>query len=116
MQAFSTFSSLLRIMVTYELLTVQSQRLELVCDAYPETFEEVVPSKPLEESVFSGPTPHPNKVPNLFVQQKLKSMLPMACYTAVGGSWLIGGCALSCECAISLRNTSSSSRRSDYTL
>ena len=40
------------------------------------------PSRLLGESVFSGPTPHPNEVLNLFVQQKLTSALPMAYYMA----------------------------------
>ena len=70
MPDFVTFSSLLRITTKYELPTVRSQLLELVRDAYPETFEGLVPSKALGENVFSGPTPHPNEVLNLFVQQK----------------------------------------------
>ena len=61
---------------------VRSQSLEAVRDAYPETFEGLTPSKPLGEIVFSGPTPHPNAVLNLFVQQKLTSALPMAYYMA----------------------------------
>jgi hypothetical protein len=61
---------------------VQSQLLEVVCDAYPETFEGLTPSKPLGENIFSGPTPHPNAVLKLFVQQKLTSALPMAYYMA----------------------------------
>ena len=60
--------------------TVRSQLLEVVRDAYPETFEGLSPSKPLGESVFSGPTPHPNEVLNLLVQQDLTSALPMAYY------------------------------------
>ena len=82
MPDFATFSSLLRITMKYELPTVRSQLLELVRDAYPETFEGLVPSKPLGENVFSGPAPHPNEVLNLFVQQKLASTLPMAYYMA----------------------------------
>jgi hypothetical protein len=62
--------------------TVRSQLLEAVRDAYPETFEGLTPSRPLGESVFSGPTPHPNAVLNLFVQQKVTSALPMAYYMA----------------------------------
>jgi hypothetical protein len=79
---FATFSSLLRMTTKYEMPTVRSQLLEVVRDAYPETFEGLTPSKPLGESVFSGPTPHPNVVLNLFVQQKLTSALPMAYYMA----------------------------------
>lgn len=78
MPDFPTFSSLLRITVKYGQLTVQSQLLELVRDAYPETFEGLIPSKPLGERFFSGPTAHPNEVLNLLVQQKLRSTLPMA--------------------------------------
>ena len=79
---FATFSSLLKITTKYEMPTVRSQLLEVVRDAYPETFERFTPSKPLGESAFSGPTPHPNAVLNLFVQQKLTSALPMAYYIA----------------------------------
>jgi hypothetical protein len=80
---FVTFSSLLRITTKYEMPTIRSQLLEVIRDAYPETFEGLTPSKPLGESVFSAPTPHPNAVLNLFVQQKLTSALPMAYYMAV---------------------------------
>ena len=62
--------------------TVRSQLLGVVRDAYPETFEGLAPTKQIGESVFSGPTPHPNEVPSLFVQQKLTSALPMAYYMA----------------------------------
>ncbi|KAF9646046.1 hypothetical protein BDM02DRAFT_3189170 [Thelephora ganbajun] len=79
---FTTFSSLLRITTKYEMPTVQSQLLEVVRDAYPENFEGLDPSKALGESVFGGQTPHPNAVLNLFVQQKLTSVLPMAYYMA----------------------------------
>lgn len=79
---FTTFSSLLRITTKYEMPAVRSQILRVVRDAYPETFEGLAPSKPLGESVFSGSTPHPNEVLNLFVQQKLASALPMAYYMA----------------------------------
>ena len=61
---------------------VRSQLLDIIHGAYPETFEGLDPSKALGESVFSGPTPHPNAVLNLFVQQKLTSALPMAYYMA----------------------------------
>ena len=76
----------------YEMPAVRSQLLEVVRDAYPETFEGLAPSKPLGESVFSGRTPHPNEVLNLFVQQNLTSMLPMTYYMAVrsGPNSLVG--------------------------
>ena len=80
---FTTFSSLLRITTKYEMPAVRSQLLDVVRDAYPETFEGLGPSKTLGESVFGGPTPHPNAVLNLFVQQRLTSALPMAYYMAV---------------------------------
>ena len=83
MPDFATFSSLLRITAKYEMPTVRSQLLEVVRDAYPENFEGLAPSKPLGENVFSGPTPHPNAVLKIFVQQKLVSALPMAYYMAV---------------------------------
>ena len=61
---------------------VRSQILEVARDAYPEAFEGLGPSKPLGERVFSGPTPHPNEVLNLFDQQKLTAALPIAYYMA----------------------------------
>jgi len=61
---------------------IRSQVLDVVRGAYPGTFEGLGPSKPLGESIFSGPTPHPNEVLNLFVQQKLTTALPMAYYMA----------------------------------
>jgi hypothetical protein len=89
---FATFSSLLRITAKYEMPAVRSQLLDAIRDAYPETFEGLSPSKPLGESVFSRPTPHPNVVLDLFVQQKLISALPMAYYMAAkrGVSSLMG--------------------------
>ena len=71
---------------------IRSQILEVVRDAYPETFEGLSPSKLLGERVFSGRTPHPNEVLNFFVQQGLTSALPMAYYMATrrGPDSLIG--------------------------
>lgn len=80
---FNTFSSLLRITAKYKMQAVRPRLLEVVRDAYPETFEDVTPTKPLGENAFSGPTPHPNEVLNLFIQQNLTSALPMAYYMAV---------------------------------
>ena len=90
---FSTFSSLLRITAKYEMPAIRSQILEVVRDAYPETFEGLSPSKPLGERVFSGRAPHPNEVLNLFVQQDLATALPMAYYMATrkGPKSLMGG-------------------------
>ncbi|KAF9783248.1 hypothetical protein BJ322DRAFT_1212047 [Thelephora terrestris] len=79
---FNTFSSLLRITAKYEMPAVRPQLIEVVRDAYPETFEGVTPTKSIGERVFSGPTPHPNEVLNLFVQQGLTSALPVAYYMA----------------------------------
>jgi len=79
---FATFSSLLRITAKYEMPTIQSQLLEVVRSAYPQNFEGLTPSKPLGEGVFSGPTPHPNEVLNLFIHQELTSALSMAYYMA----------------------------------
>ena len=63
---------------------VRPQLIKVVRNAYPETSEGVKPTKSLGENVFSGRTPHPNEVLNLFVQQKLTSALPMAYYMAAG--------------------------------
>ena len=82
MPDFVTFSSLLRITAKYELPGVRSRLLKVVRDAYPEDFEGLIPSKRLGERVFSGRTPHPNEVLNLFVQQEITSALPMAYYMA----------------------------------
>ena len=91
---FTTFSSLLRMTAKYEMPAVRSQLLEVTRDAYPATLKSVNPSKTHGESVFSGPTPHPNAVLNLFVQQRLMSALPMAYYMAVrrGPDSLMDGC------------------------
>ena len=80
---FATFSSLLRITAKYEMPVVRSQLLKVVRDARPETFEGLTPSKQTGENVFSGPTPHPNAILNLFLQQKTTSALPMAYYMTV---------------------------------
>ena len=61
---------------------VRSRLLDVVRDAYPETFEGITPTKPLGEKAFNGLSPHPNEVLNLFIQQKLTSALPMAYYMA----------------------------------
>jgi hypothetical protein len=92
MPDFTTFSSLLRVTAKYEMPAIRSQLLVAVRDGYPETFEGLVSSKPLGEGVFGGPTPHPNEVLNLFVQQKLTSALPMAYYMATrrGPNSLVG--------------------------
>ena len=82
MPDFNTFSSLLRITTKYEMPAVRSRILDVVRDAYPDIFEGLAPSKQIGEEVFTGPTPHPNEVLNLFVQQKVKSALPMAYYMA----------------------------------
>ena len=79
---FNTFSSLLRITAKYEMPAIRSHLIEVVRDAYPETFEGVTLTNALGENVFGGPAPHPNEVLNLFVQQKLTSALPMAYYMA----------------------------------
>jgi hypothetical protein len=79
---FTTFSSLLRVSINYEMPNIQAQLLEIIHDAYPESFEGLEPSKTLGESVFSGPKPHPNAVLNLFVQQNVTSALPLAYYMA----------------------------------
>ena len=79
---FTTFSSLLRMTAKYEMPAVQSKLLDIVRNAYPETFEGLDSSKALGESVFCGPAPHPNAVLNLFIQQELRFALPMAYYMA----------------------------------
>ena len=76
------FSSLLRVTAKYEMPAVRSHLLKAVRDAYPENLEGVTATKPLGETVFSGPSPHPNEVLNLFIRQKLTSALPMAYYMA----------------------------------
>ena len=55
----------------------QAQLLEVVRGAYPENFERLAFSKPLGKSVFSGSTPHPSAILNLFNQQKLTPALPV---------------------------------------
>ena len=62
--------------------SVRSRLVKAVSYAYPETSKGVIPVGPLGEKVFRGPTPHPNEVLNLFIQQQLSSALPMAYYMA----------------------------------
>ena len=80
---FKTFSSLLRMTAKYEMPAVRSQLLEIIRDAYPETFGALTPTKLLGEAIFPGPGPHPNEVLGLFVQQEFTPALPMAYYMAV---------------------------------
>ena len=61
---------------------LRAQLLETIHGAYPEDFKGLDPSKALGENVFDAPKPHPNAVLNFFVQQKVKSALPMAYYMA----------------------------------
>ena len=61
---------------------IRSQVLEVIREAYPETGDAVTPTEPLGENLFIGPTPHPNEVLNLLIQQKVTSALPMAYYMA----------------------------------
>ena len=79
---FSTFSSLLRVSASYEMPKLRARLLENIRGAYPESFEGLDPSKTLGENMFDAPKPHPNAALNLFVQQKVKSALPMAYYMA----------------------------------
>ena len=61
---------------------MQPRLLEVIRDAYPDTFDKVKPTKPLGEATFSGQTPHPNEVLNFFIQQKATIALPVAYYMA----------------------------------
>ena len=61
---------------------LRAQILDIICDAYPENFEGLDPSKVLGENVFTGSKPHPNAVLNLFIKQNVTSALPMAYYMA----------------------------------
>jgi len=70
-------------MTKHEMPTLRSQLSKVIRSAYPGTLEELTSSKALGEYVFTGPTPHPNEVLKLFVQQNLTSALPMAYYMAV---------------------------------
>jgi hypothetical protein len=79
---FTTFSSLLRVSTNYEMPNIRAQLLEIIYNAYPESFEGLDPSVTLGEGAFDGPEPHPNAVLNLFVQQNIRSALPMAYYMA----------------------------------
>ena len=79
---FSTFSSLLRVSSHYEMTNLRARLLQTICQAYPKDFEGLDPSKALGENIFEEPKPHPNAVLNLFVQQKVTSALPVACYMA----------------------------------
>ena len=55
-------------MAGYEMPGVRYRILEVVRNTYPETFEGLGPSMPVQESAFSGPTSRLDEVLNLFVQ------------------------------------------------
>ena len=61
---------------------LRARLLETIRNAYPETFEDLNPSKALEESVSNEPKPQLNALLNCFIQQKGRSALPVACHMA----------------------------------
>ena len=61
---------------------LRARSLEIIHNAYPETFGRSDPSKAVGEDVFDGPKPHPNTVLNFFIQQTITSALPIAYYRA----------------------------------
>ena len=75
-------SPLLRILVKYELPSVRSQLLEVVRDAYPETFEGLLHLSRSRRASLADQL-LTRTVLDLFVQQKFRSALPMTYYMGI---------------------------------
>jgi len=83
---FTVFASLLRMATKYDLSNVRDQLIKDIKGAYPTKREAYEAGEVLGEDVFGSPTPHPNAVLNLFLEQSVRIALPFAFYRAsVGG-------------------------------
>ena len=79
---FTNFASLLRMTTKYGFPDVREGLIQDLKGAYPTRWEEFEAAKVLGEGVFGSPTPHPNAVLNLFLEQRIKFALPFAAYRA----------------------------------
>ena len=70
----------------YGFSDVREQLVGGFSGAYPTKWEVFEAAGTLGEDVFGSPTPHPNAVLNLFLEQSIKSVPPFATYRAsLGG-------------------------------
>ena len=72
--------SLLRMTTKYDFSDVREQLVGGFSGAYPTKWEVFEAAGILGEDVFGSPTPHPNAVLNLFLEQSIKSVSPFAAY------------------------------------
>lgn len=66
----------------YGFSDVRGQLIHTLKGAYPSEWEAYQTADVLAEDVFGLPTPHPNAVLNLFLEQKVKFAIPLASYRA----------------------------------
>ena len=65
----------------YDFPNIRGALVEDLKGAYPGTKrEDFQTARVLGEDVFGSPKPHPNAVPNLFLEQKIKLASPFAVY------------------------------------
>ena len=77
---------------------VRSQLLEVIREVYPGAYEGITTTGPLGEDVFSGPTPHPNEVLNLFVADN--RAIDGILYGSTKGCRFVDGCVTAQECQV----------------
>ena len=66
----------------YDFSDVREHLLHSIDGAYPTKWEAYQTASVLGEDVFGSPKPHPNAVFNLFLEQNVKSAIPMAAHRA----------------------------------
>ena len=81
------FASLLRMATKYGFSDVRKQLLHSLEGAYPTKWEAYRTASVLGEGVFGSPSPHPNAVLNLFLEQKVRFAIPLAAYRAALGGF-----------------------------
>ena len=84
---FRVFTSLLRMATKYGFSDVREQLLHSLEGAYPTKWEAYRTSSLLGEDVFGLPSPHPNAVLNLFLEQNVRFAIPLAAYRAALGGF-----------------------------
>ena len=84
---FKVFASLLRMATRYGFSDVREQLLHSLEGAYPTKWEAYRTASVLGEGIFGSPSPHPNVVLNLFLEQKVRFAIPLAAYRAALGGF-----------------------------
>jgi len=82
---FAVFASLLRMVTKYGFSDAHEQLVDSIKSAYPTKWEGPGIARVLGEDIFGSPSPHPNAVLNLFMEQSVKFALPFAAYRAALG-------------------------------